>query len=242
MSSQSTIVTKNLNRNGGLKIRTPPKKTAQQERALRDELHAEIANKTKSCSNIAYECSLPRIDGYEYCIRHILQDPTAPYLMCTFLLTNGKRCLQPAPKYDPKKDILTSYCYEHSRLAQLTKTRTSIGKFKPIETNDTILNELTHHLNLTKTKNSINNVNSNAIAVRSPYDGNDAELRDDKPIADPFEINATAINVNGRKILDYASDSSSDAETPTLSNTWRGQDLDNSDNESVDSQYEDLLK
>lgn len=186
MSSQSTIVTKNLNRNGGLKIRTPPKITPQQERDLRDQLHAEIANKTKSCSNIAYECSLPRIDGYEYCIRHILQDPSAPYLMCTFLLTNGKRCLQPAPKYDPKKDILTSYCFEHSRLAQLTKTRTSIGKFKPIETNDTILNELTHHLNLTKTKNSINNVNSNAIAVRSPYDANDGEIRDEKPISDPF--------------------------------------------------------
>lgn len=55
-------------------------------------------------------------------------------------------------------------------------------------------------------------------------------------------MNATAINTSGRKILDYASDSSSDAETPTLSNTWRGQDLDNSDNESVDSQNEDLLK
>lgn len=57
-----------------------------------------------------------------------------------------------------------------------------------------------------------------------------------------IEINAMAINANGRKILDYASDSSSDVETPTLSNTWRGQDLDNSDNESVDSQNEDLLK
>lgn len=189
MSSPSTIVTKSLNRNSGLKIRTPPKITAQQEKDLRDQLHAEIANKTKACSNIAYECSLPRIDGYEYCIRHILQDPTAPYLMCTFLLTNGKRCLQPAPKYDPKKDILTSYCFEHSRLAQLTKTRTSIGKFKPIETNDTILNELTHHLNLTKTANSVNNINANNvnnIAVRSPYDATDGDLRDEKPIIDPF--------------------------------------------------------
>lgn len=183
MTTQSTIVTKNLNRNGGLKIRTPPKITAQQEKDLRDQLHAEIANKTKACSNIAYECSLPRIDGYEYCIRHILQDPTAPYLMCTFLLTNGKRCLQPAPKYDPKKDVLTSYCFEHSRQAQLTKTRTSIGKFKPIDTNDTILNELTHHLNLNKAKNVINNVNP--VAVRSPYDGNDGE-RDEKPVIDPF--------------------------------------------------------
>ncbi|XP_031641250.1 KAT8 regulatory NSL complex subunit 2 [Contarinia nasturtii] len=243
MSTQPTIVTKNLNRNGGLKIRTPPKITAQQEKDLRDQLHAEIANKTKACSNIAYECSLPRIDGYEYCIRHILQDPTAPYLMCTFLLTNGKRCLQPAPKYDPKKDVLTSYCFEHSRLAQLTKTRTSIGKFKAVDTNDTILNELTHHLNLSKTKNLINNVNSSNITVRSPYDGNDVDQRDEKPVIDPFiDVNAASINTSGRKILDYASDSSSDLELPTLNNTWRGQDLDNSDNESVDSQNEDFLK
>ena len=56
------------------------------------------------------------------------------------------------------------------------------------------------------------------------------------------DVNAAAINTNGRKILDYASDSSSDLETPTLNNTWRGQDLDNSDNESVDSQNEDFLK
>lgn len=56
------------------------------------------------------------------------------------------------------------------------------------------------------------------------------------------DINAAAINSSGRKILDYASDSSSDMETPTLNNTWRGQDLDNSDNESVDSQNEDSLK
>lgn len=58
----------------------------------------------------------------------------------------------------------------------------------------------------------------------------------------PDDLNATSINTSGRKILDYASDSSSDFELPTLSNTWRGQDLDNSDNESVDSQNEDFLK
>lgn len=57
-----------------------------------------------------------------------------------------------------------------------------------------------------------------------------------------MDINAATINTSGRKILDYASDSSSDMETATLNNTWRGQDLDNSDNESVDSQNEDLLK
>jgi KAT8 regulatory NSL complex subunit 2 len=50
------------------------------------------------------------------------------------------------------------------------------------------------------------------------------------------------MNNAGRNILDYASDTSSDEEIPTLNNTWRQYDMDNSDNESVDSQNEDLLK
>lgn len=45
-----------------------------------------------------------------------------------------------------------------------------------------------------------------------------------------------------RRLLDYASDSSSDEDMPTTSNTWRSHEWDNSDNESVDSQNEDLLK
>lgn len=194
MSKRHIVIANSMVRNGGSepKPRVTPKITAQQEKDLRDQLHAEIANKTKACSNIAYECSLPRIDGYEYCIRHILQDPTAPFLMCTFLLTNGKRCLQPAPKYDPKKDIWTSYCFEHSRLAQLTKTRTSIGRLRPVETNDTILNDLTHHLDVNKVKNPINNVSPNNMTIRSPYDGGDAEQRDEKPSVDPFGMCVTA--------------------------------------------------
>lgn len=43
--------------------------------------------------------------------------------------------------------------------------------------------------------------------------------------------------------MDFASESSSDEDTPTtLANTWRGHELDNSDDESVDSSEEDLLK
>lgn len=179
MSAQSTsqtIVTNSLNKNTGLRLLNPPKITVEQEKRLRDELHIEIANKTKACSNIAYECSLSRIDGYDYCIRHILQDPLAPYKQCTFLLSNGKRCLQPAPKYDPKKDILTSCCFEHSRQSQLTKTRNSIGKYKHVETTETILNDLSHHINLSKVR---------ALANRS-FDSADGETRLDEPYIDPF--------------------------------------------------------
>lgn len=51
------------------------------------------------------------------------------------------------------------------------------------------------------------------------------------------------INNRGKNILDFASDSSSDddAHATTLANTWRSHELDNSDDESVDSD-EDPLK
>lgn len=56
------------------------------------------------------------------------------------------------------------------------------------------------------------------------------------------DVNAAEINNRGRSILDYASDSSSEDENTTLGNTWRGYEMDNSDNESIDSQDEDYLK
>lgn len=47
----------------------------------------------------------------------------------------------------------------------------------------------------------------------------------------------------GRHILDYASDSSGqDEDIPTIGNTWSNHDLECSDNESIDSQNDDLLK
>lgn len=57
-----------------------------------------------------------------------------------------------------------------------------------------------------------------------------------------MDIDSSTIIDASRNILDYASDSSSDAEVATIGNTFKGCDVDNSDNESVDSQNEDLLK
>jgi KAT8 regulatory NSL complex subunit 2 len=88
-----------------LNIKKKTKQSMQEEKALRDQLHIEIENKTKACSNKAYECSLQRVDGYEYCIRHILQDTKAPYRQCGYIYnSNGKRCTQATSRTDPKKD------------------------------------------------------------------------------------------------------------------------------------------
>lgn len=56
------------------------------------------------------------------------------------------------------------------------------------------------------------------------------------------DIERVLKNDTKRHILDYASDSSSDEDMPTVSNTWKGADMDGSDNESVDSLNDDVLK
>lgn len=216
--------------------------TAEQEKALRDQLHTEIENKTKACSNPTFDCSISRVEGYDFCIRHILQDPRAPFKQCAYTYaSNGKRCLQAAPKHDIKKDPgLTNFCFEHSRLMQLTKTRNSVGKYKQVESNEAFLNDLSHHVNIDKTRSGSSKTFSDA----------DEEIDVVSPNVEPF-INYVHVadfdnliksGTRRKRILDYASDSTSDEDAPTLSNTWKGHEWDNSDNESDDSQNEDLLK
>lgn len=223
-SGTNKILTKNTNR--GFQIRKVPKTTVEQERVLRDQLHEEIEQKTKACSNIVYDCSLPRVEGHEFCLKHILQDIKAPYKQCCYTFPrSGKRCLQPAPK----KDVYTNFCFEHSRQTQLAITKSKCGTFRNVETNDTILRELSHHVDADR--------KPKPIGAHSNY-------------VDPF----------GSSSLNYASDDSSHVDVvdecsdvlgvddsmehtdSLLNGGWQGQDMDQSDNESVDSQNEDYLK
>lgn len=180
----SKIVTKNTNR--GFQVRKPLKTTAEQEKALREQLHAEIEIKTKACSNVVYDCSLPRVDGYEYCLKHILQDPKAPYKQCTYLYAagaNGQRCAQPAPKYDPLKDVFTNYCFEHSRLTQLKKTKEEIGKFRHVESNETLLKGLTHHVNVDAKPRT---AASSSLSSSYNNDSGDSDVDISRPYIDPY--------------------------------------------------------
>lgn len=104
---------------------------------------------------------MPRLEGYEYCIRHILQDNRAPFKQCAYLYASGKKCTQAAPKHDTKKDPhLTTFCFEHSRLLQLKKTRNSLGRYKEVETNEALLNDLSHYMNIDPPKTIPQNVSS----------------------------------------------------------------------------------
>ncbi|KAJ8927027.1 hypothetical protein NQ314_020590 [Rhamnusium bicolor] len=70
--------------------------------ALRAELEIELQNK-KQCSCQPYECTQLTLDGYKFCLKHILQDKNSPFKQCSFVYTNnGKRCQLPAPRGDKK--------------------------------------------------------------------------------------------------------------------------------------------
>jgi hypothetical protein len=46
----------------------------------------------------------------------------------------------------------TNYCFEHSRFSQLEKTKATVGKYKSIDTVETLLNSLSHHVKVEKAR------------------------------------------------------------------------------------------
>ncbi|XP_033218634.1 KAT8 regulatory NSL complex subunit 2 isoform X2 [Belonocnema kinseyi] len=175
------------------------------------------------CSYPSFECTQPCIDGYLYCIKHVLEDPNAPFKQCGFVYnTNGRKCQNAAPKLD-RRDI--SYCPEHSRKAQIARIK-STSKHSLPQTPEMLLLNLSHYV---KPANSIEKEKEN--------DPGKVE------VLDPFsQVDASRVNAGVSDILDYASSSDSDVEPTIVSDTVRGPYLDDSDTESVHSPQEDPLK
>ncbi|XP_042231913.1 KAT8 regulatory NSL complex subunit 2-like isoform X1 [Homarus americanus] len=95
-----------------------------------------------ACAYTTYNCTMTRLDGFEYCSRHILEDKGAPFRQCNYIYTStGKRCLRPAPTSDRKEG---RYCGEHSRRSLVLRQRAARRR-RSRETPETLLNQLSHH-------------------------------------------------------------------------------------------------
>ncbi|XP_065722513.2 KAT8 regulatory NSL complex subunit 2 isoform X1 [Drosophila suzukii] len=215
--------------------------TPDKEQQLREQIHSELA-KIKYCANPTYECSLMRIEGYDYCIRHILRDPRSNYRQCSHVYSNGRKCINAVPKYDNKKEqILTTLCFEHNRQTQLQKTHLNVGRIRSrVETNETLLHSLSSHINVEDIKPEIPKTepDDDEIDVVSPHV---------TPFVTQDHRNSIGHVVESsrkrRRILDYASDSSSnDEDPPCLRNTAQDIEFYESDYESIDSEDDDPLK
>lgn len=175
-------------------------------------------------------CHHPCLEDYDYCLKHILEDKTAPYKTCSYVYSiNGRKCNQPAPK--DRKD--SRYCAEHALKTERLRHKAS-SRHLPPQTPESLLASLSHYVPPAQ-----NNISSASEEV-------DVETTDaPSPIhtINPFiEIDASKVNSSGNKVLDYASESDSDVEPTMIDSVWHGQDQESSDGESVDSQLEDPLK
>ncbi|KAH8361141.1 hypothetical protein KR200_011094 [Drosophila serrata] len=215
--------------------------TPEKEQQLRDQIHSELA-KIKYCANPTYECSLMRVEGHEYCIRHILRDPRSNYRQCTHVYANGRKCINAVPKFDNKKElILTTLCFEHNRQTQLQKTHLAVGRVrKLVETNETLLNSLSSHINVEGIK-----------PEPLKQEPDDDEIDVVSPHVTPFDFQDHRNSIGDivesarkrRRILDYASDSSSnDEDPPCVRNTAQDIEFNESDYDSIDSEDDDPLK
>ncbi|KAJ1527049.1 hypothetical protein ONE63_008590 [Megalurothrips usitatus] len=191
-----------------------PLSKASAERALRDA----------KCRYKQYECTQSRVDGFHFCMQHILEDKTAPYKPCSYVFAfNGRPCSKPAYKGDRRNNGL---CPNHARKEEIKRQKASLRRYPPPST-ESLLTNLGHYV-------SESCQSSDAVKEESS----------DEPL-DPFlDIDASTVNSSASRILDYASESDSDVEAAMLDVTWKGgdADADSSDAESVDSQQEDLLK
>ncbi|XP_032348621.1 KAT8 regulatory NSL complex subunit 2 isoform X5 [Camelus ferus] len=96
-----------------------------------------------SCSFTHRPCSQPRLEGQEFCIKHILEDKNAPFKQCSYISTkNGKRCPSAAPK--PEKKDGVSFCAEHARRNALA-LHAQMKKTSPGPVGETLLCQLSSY-------------------------------------------------------------------------------------------------
>lgn len=64
------------------------------------------------CSFSAKVCNQHRLNGYGFCVRHILEDPTAPFRRCAYVAKSSKQmCTQAIPLHEKRE-----YCNNHMQV------------------------------------------------------------------------------------------------------------------------------
>ncbi|XP_022911864.1 KAT8 regulatory NSL complex subunit 2 isoform X2 [Onthophagus taurus] len=212
---------------------------AKAKAALRMQLQIELQNK-KQCTYKPFECTQLTLDGYNYCLRHILEDKNAPFKQCSYVYTaNGKRCYMPALKSDKKDFGNSNYCNEHALKTHLTRVRHGT-KHPPPQTAEVLLHSLAHYVRKPRTRTVSSSTQGSHDNDESL--GEEGEVKATRSL-DPFvDIDAASVNASCSDILDMCSESESDVEPTTFANVWHDGQGDSSDNESIDSENEDPLK
>lgn len=82
---------------------------------------SEVDNKPL-CSYSPKLCKQRRLNGYAFCIRHVLEDKTAPFKQCEYVAKyNSQRCTNPIPKSEDRRWVVVSSLQSGKWLGRLFK-------------------------------------------------------------------------------------------------------------------------
>ncbi|XP_078064479.1 KAT8 regulatory NSL complex subunit 2-like [Mustelus asterias] len=117
-----------------------------------------------ACSFAHRPCSQPRLEGQDFCLKHILEDRNAPFKQCSYVSARtSRRCPGAAPKPE-KKDGVT-YCTEHARknalATRLPSKRTSSAGPSP----EALLAQLSGYLKSDGSSGAADNSRSEASKI-----------------------------------------------------------------------------
>ncbi|CAG2246622.1 INO80D [Mytilus edulis] len=93
-------------------------------------IHYSSFDKKPLCSFSTKVCNQHRLNGYAFCVRHILEDPTAPFRRCSYVAkSSGQKCTQAIPKHEDRE-----YCNNHMQvLGMIPRKEKKVKKDKITE-------------------------------------------------------------------------------------------------------------
>ncbi|XP_054826999.1 INO80 complex subunit D [Eublepharis macularius] len=145
---------------------------------------SEVDNKPL-CSYSPKLCKQRRLNGYAFCIRHVLEDKTAPFKQCEYVAKyNSQRCTNPIPKSEDRR-----YCNSHLQVLGFIPKKERKKKNDPAEEvkvrhqMDSMAFSLTVPPLALKMPNGLDGMSLSPPGARLPLHYLDAELED------PFAFN-----------------------------------------------------
>ncbi|KAM6348809.1 INO80 complex subunit D isoform 1-T6 [Alca torda] len=145
---------------------------------------SEVDNKPL-CSYSPKLCKQRRLNGYAFCIRHVLEDKTAPFKQCEYVAKyNSQRCTNPIPKSEDRR-----YCNSHLQVLGFIPKKERKKKNDPIEEvkvrhqMDAMAFSLTVPTLALKMPNGLDGMSLSPPGARLPLHYLEAELED------PFAFN-----------------------------------------------------
>ncbi|XP_004851216.1 INO80 complex subunit D isoform X1 [Heterocephalus glaber] len=145
---------------------------------------SEVDNKPL-CSYSPKLCKQRRLNGYAFCIRHVLEDKTAPFKQCEYVAKyNSQRCTNPIPKSEDRR-----YCNSHLQVLGFIPKKERKKKNDPIDEvkvrhqMDTMAFSLTVPTLALKMPNGLDGMSLSPPGARVPLHYLDTEFED------PFAFN-----------------------------------------------------